>query len=197
MDIAALDQLLIRQWHEGWHPDWLDAVVPWWRERETWLPVYAVLLAWLVLRKRLWGLANAAAAGLAVGLADFASAGVVKPLVGRLRPCNLPGLREHLDLLTGCGPGLSFPSAHAANHFALAVALGVTCFAERPAAKWLGVVWAASIALGQVYVGRHYPSDVLFGAGLGALIGYLVGRCYLVLEARYRPAPQPLSRGRG
>ena len=197
MDIAGLDQLLLRAWHEGYHPDWLDAIVPWWREKRTWLPLYAALLIWLFSRKRIWGLANALAAGVAVGLADFTSAGVIKPLVGRLRPCNLPGLREHLDLLTGCGPGLSFPSAHAANHFALAVALGVTCFAERPLFKWLTVLWAASIAVGQVYVGRHYPSDIFFGAGLGALIGLLIGRLYLGLEAKYRPPAQPLARGRG
>ena len=193
MSVDAWDKYLIRAWHEGWHPAALDAVVPWWRERSTWLPLYALLLLWLLWRQRRWGLANALAAGVAVGLADFTSAGLIKPIVGRLRPCNLVGLREHLDLLTGCGPGLSFPSAHAANHFALATVLGVTCFAERPVLKWLGLVWAATIALGQVYVGRHYPSDILFGAGLGALIGYAVGRGFLYWRARSRA--QPVAKG--
>ena len=191
MSIAEWDQYLIRAWHEGWHPAALDAVVPYWREKSTWLPLYAALLAWLLWRDRLWGLANALAMGIAVGLADFTSAGIIKPLVGRLRPCKLPGLREHLDLLTGCGPGPSFPSAHAANHFALAVALAVTCFAERPLLKWLGILWAASISLGQVYVGRHYPTDILFGAGLGTLIGLAVGWVYNRLQRRYRRTQPP------
>ena len=195
MDIDAWDKYIVRAWHEGWHPETLDRIVPWWREKETWFPLYGLLLVWLVWRGRWWGLATALAAGVAVGLADFTSAGIIKPIVGRLRPCNLAGLREHLDLLTGCGPGKSFPSAHAANHFALAVVLGVTCFAERPLLKWLGVLWAASIAIGQVYVGRHYPSDILFGAGLGALLGYGVARGYLNLERRYRQQPRARTPG--
>ena len=174
--IDSLDRLLIAAWHEGWHPAALDAVAPWWREKSTWLPLYVALLAWLLWRFRWRGLALAAVAGATVGLADFLAAGVLKPLAGRLRPCNTAGLAERLDLLTGCGPGLSMPSAHATNHFALAVFLGVTCFAERRLARWAALAWAASIALGQVYVGRHYFTDVLVGAALGALLGWLVGR---------------------
>lgn len=191
MSIAEWDQYLIRAWHEGWHPEVLDAVVPLWREKSTWIPLYVALVAWLFWRKRLWGLANAAAIAIAVGLGDLTSAGLLKPLFGRLRPCNLPGLREHLDLLTGCGPGLSLPSAHATNHFALAVALGVTCFAERPLPKWLALLWAGSIAVGQVYVGRHYLTDILMGAGLGTLIGWAVGRGYAATEAHYGVRAQP------
>lgn len=172
--IDSLDQALVAAWHtsETWHPPAADATVPWLREKRNWIPLYVALLAWLVWIWRWRGLALAAAAGACVGLADFLAAGVIKPLVGRLRPCNTVGLREQLDLLTGCGPGLSFPSAHATNHFALAVFLAVTCFAERPWAKWVGLAWAASISVAQVYVGRHYVSDVLAGAGLGTALGW-------------------------
>lgn len=186
VSVDAWDKWAIRAWHEGWHPAALDAVAPLWREKSTWIPLYAALLLWLLWRDRRWGLYNALAAGIAVGLSDHASAGIIKPIVGRIRPCNLPGLRYHLDLLTGCGAGESFPSAHAANHFALATVLCMTCFAERPLLRWLSLLWAASIAVGQVYVGRHYPTDVLAGGALGSLIGYLVGRVYLWLRTRYR-----------
>lgn len=189
MNIDAWDKWAVRAWHEGWHPAALDAVAPLWRERSTWIPLYAVLLVWLLWRERWWGLLTAAAAGLSVGLANLTSAGIIKPLVGRVRPCNLVGLREHLDLLTGCGPGQSFPSAHAANHFALATVLCFTCFAGRPLLRWVSVLWATSIAVGQVYVGRHYPSDVIVGAALGAMIGYLVARLFLVLRIRFRKVP--------
>lgn len=186
VSIDAWDKWAIQAWHEGWHPAALDAIAPLWREKSTWLPLYVALLAWLLYRDRLWGFYNALAAGLAVGLADFTSAGIIKPLVGRLRPCNLVGLREHLDLLTGCGPGESFPSAHAANHFALATVLCLTCFAERPLLRGVSIGWAASIAIAQVYVGRHYPSDIVVGGALGALLGYLVAQLYRWLRARYR-----------
>ena len=174
MNIDALDKFLIKAWHQGWHPEWLDQIVPWWREKETWIFLYVLLIAWLIFKNKWKGLATAALGGCCVGLADYTSAGIIKPLAGRLRPCNTPELSEYLDLLTGCGPGLSFPSAHAANHFALATFLAFTCFRAKPIPKWLFWVWAASIALGQVYVGRHYFSDIIAGGLLGFAIGWLV-----------------------
>ena len=187
--IDSLDQAFVAAWHtsETWHPALADATVPWLREKRNWIPLYLALLAWLVYVWRWRGLALSAAAGATVGLADFLAAGVIKHAVGRLRPCNTPGLREQLDLLTGCGPGLSFPSAHAANHFALAVFLGVTCFADRRLARWVALAWAASIAWAQVYVGRHYVSDIAAGALLGTLLGlgagWLFGR-FVKLNAK-------------
>jgi len=186
--IDSLDKALIVAWHEGWHPAALDAIAPMWRQRETWLPLYALLLIWLLWKQGWRGLAIAASAGATVGLADYLAAGVFKKIVGRIRPCNLDGLKEHLDLLTGCGSGLSFPSAHATNHFALAVFLSLVCFADRRMIKWLLVLWAASIALGQVYVGRHYFSDVIAGAGLGTFIGLLAA--YLFLRLSPKPHSQ-------
>ncbi len=193
MTIDAWDRWAIVAWHQGWHPEALDAIAPWWRERSTWIPLYVALLLWLVYRERLWGFFKILAVGLAVGLADFSSAGIIKPLLGRIRPCNLVGLREQLDLLTGCGAGLSFPSAHAANHFAIAVSLSLLVFSRKLMSKTpsrvsraLLVLWASSIALAQVYVGRHYPSDVLAGAGLGALLGWLVALLFFKLEALFR-----------
>ena len=187
MTIDSLDKVIIAAWHQGYHPEYLDAIAPWWRQKETWLPFYLLLIGWLVWRQRWRGLGIAAAGGATVGLADYLSAGVIKKLVGRIRPCNLDGLKDQLDLLTGCGSGLSFPSAHAANHFALAVFLSVVCFAERRYIKWALLLWAASIAIGQVYVGRHYFTDIFAGAGLGTLLGWLGGSAFL------RLSPKPVA----
>lgn len=191
--IDSLDQAFVAAWHtsEFWHPPAADATVPWLREKRNWIPLYVALLAWLLWVWRWRGLALAAAAGACVGLADYLSAGVIKPLVGRLRPCNTDGVREALDLLTGCGPGLSFPSAHATNHFALATVLAVTCFAGRPYTKWAAFLWAASIALAQVYVGRHYVSDILAGALLGATLGWSFGYAFTRLVGLSKPDAGP------
>ena len=193
MSIDAWDRWAIRAWHEGWHPEALDAIAPWWRERSTWIPLYVALLAWIIYRGRLWGFYRALAIGIAAGIADFTSASILKPLFGRLRPCNLAGLKEHLDLLTGCGSGLSFPSTHATNHFALAVSISLIVFANSGLSqrssrllRYTIVAWALSIAVAQVYVGRHYPSDVLAGAGLGALVGWLVALAFRELESHFR-----------
>lgn len=148
-------------------------MLPWWRDQDNWLIFYAALIAWLIWKQKLKGFYLALVAGATVGLANTLAAEIIKPLVGRIRPCNTEGLLDKLDLLTGCGPGLSFPSAHAANHFALAVFLGLTCFAERPIMKWVTVAWALIISLAQVYVGRHYFSDIMAGAALGSMMGFL------------------------
>lgn len=171
--IDSLDKALILAWHQGWHPETLDAILPWWRDQDNWIPVYVALIAWLVWKQKLKGLYLALIASATVGISNTVAAEIIKPLVGRIRPCNTEGLLEKLDLLTGCGPGLAFPSAHAANHFALAIFLGLTCFAERPGWKWATVAWALIISLAQVYVGRHYFTDIIAGAGIGSLVGLL------------------------
>ncbi len=191
LSLDSLDHLLIAGWHEGpLHPDVVDAIAPWWRDKSTWLVCYAILVAWMLWRYRWSSLLHAVLAGLSVGLADYCSAGVIKPLIARLRPCRTVGLVEHLDVLVNCGSGFSFPSAHAANHFALATFLAVTVFVPYPIWRIAVVSWAASIALAQVYVGVHYPSDVLAGAVLGTLIGLVGARISNVLVHRYGLSPK-------
>jgi len=106
---------------------------------------------------------------LAVGVANLVSAELLKPLVNRPRPCHV---RADLALPDGCGPGKSFPSAHAANGFALALAAGGTF----PHGYLVLVPLAAAVAVSRVMLGVHYPSDVLAGAALGAALGALAAR---------------------
>ena len=106
--------------------------------------------------------------GLAILIADQAAAGFLKPLINRPRPCHV---LENIHLLVGCGGGRSMPSAHAANSFVQAVLFGVYFRKLR-----LGLlVIAAVIALSRVFVGVHYPGDVVVGALLGGVVGLLLG----------------------
>ncbi len=160
--------------HSRWTADWLDFLVPFWRDKRTWVPLY-VLLGFLIIQKnRLTGVLIAALAGFSVGLADGASSALIKPLVGRLRPCRTPELALEIRHLVECGPGLSFPSSHATNHFALAVLLYMLFHKRYPVASWAGLLWALSIGYAQVYAGLHFPLDVIAGSLLGAAIGWLV-----------------------
>ncbi len=161
--------------HDAWSAPGLDALMPFWREKLTWVPLYALVLLLLVRAygRRAW--AWAAAAGVAVGLGDFLSASVIKPAVARPRPCRAEDLAGQVRALVDCGPGLSFPSSHATNHMALAVCLAVILGRRHPRAALAGLLWAASIAYAQVYVGLHYPLDALAGMALGAVLGAGVG----------------------
>lgn len=115
-------------------------------------------------------------------LSDQTAAHIIKPLIHRLRPCNNPDLISEVRLvLAHCGNGFSFVSAHAANHFALAIYFNITF----PKSKWnaLFYVWATAISLSQVYVGIHFPADVFGGAMLGITIGAITGCwCNFVLQ---------------
>jgi undecaprenyl-diphosphatase len=81
-------------------------------------------------------------------------------------------------LLDHCSGGFSFTSSHAANHFGLAMFLFISLNPLFKKYTWLFFVWAAMIAYAQVYVGVHYPVDVLAGAIIGLLVGKLNGNIF-------------------
>ena len=102
-----------------------------------------------------------------VAIVDPVSHYMMKPLFGRIRPCYELG---DIRLLVGCGGRFSFPSNHAANAFSIACV--VVYFYRKYAA--LLITSAVLISLSRIYLGRHYPSDVLGGAVLGILTAWLV-----------------------
>jgi undecaprenyl-diphosphatase len=81
-------------------------------------------------------------------------------------------------LLDHCSGGYSFTSSHATNHFGLAMFISQTLKPIINKFRWPLFLWAGSIAYGQVYVGVHYPLDVVVGSLLGCAIGYMVSSFY-------------------
>ena len=106
--------------------------------------------------------------GLTVAGSDLTSSFLIKESVERIRPCNDNGFKKNVFLRAPCGSGYSFTSSHAANHFAVATFL-ILVFGQR-LKKWrfLLLFWAISIGFAQIYVGVHYPLDVLCGFAFGA-----------------------------
>lgn len=154
-----------------------DALMPWFREKWIWTPFYVFILTfcWLNFGKKGWLIVLGLVA--VVGLTDFTSSELIKKNVGRLRPCNDVELQPAAILrLESCGSGYSFTSSHAANHFAAATFL-IGIFGAL--SRWVRPVllgWAALIAFSQVYVGVHFPGDVMVGGLVGALIGWGMGK---------------------
>jgi undecaprenyl-diphosphatase len=97
-------------------------------------------------------------------LSDPISAGYLKPLIARPRPCH--GLMN-VNLLVHCGGGHSFPSAHTSNAFGQAVLFSF----HYGKVGWSLYPLASLIALSRIFVGVHYPGDIAAGAILGCLIG--------------------------
>lgn len=150
-----------------------DAVLPVFREKTTWVPLYLVMVILLV---RQYGWEKTAYLLLCIAgvltVADQLAATVLKPWIGRLRPCAEPTIADHARVLVSCGGKYSFPSNHATNHFALATVLALTWLHKHTAWRWAIFVWAALISLAQVYVGKHFPADIVFGAFLGSVLAF-------------------------
>jgi undecaprenyl-diphosphatase len=145
---------------------------------------------WLFVGGWLWlmikGGRNGRTAGvlLAAGiiLSDQFSSFVIKPLVGRIRPCfALQGVR----LLVECGGGKSFPSSHAVNNFCAAAVLS-SYYASK---RWLWFGIAALVAFSRPYIGVHYPSDIAGGAVIGAACGYLIVFVWREIDRRWISKP--------
>lgn len=123
-----------------------------------------VVIPCLLLRygRRAWPVI--AVTVLAVALSDV-SAGAIKHAVQRIRPCQVIA---EAHLLAGCTRSFAMPSNHASNMFALATVTAILL----PRWRWAVLILAGGVAFSRVYLGVHYPADVLIGALLGAALGY-------------------------
>lgn len=156
-----------------------DAVLPVYRDKLTWVPLY-IIVTYLIWSRYGWRrtLYLLLCIVLVIAVADQAAATVLKPWVGRLRPCATEALQDQVRILVSCGGKYGFPSNHATNHFAVATVLCLTVV-RRGYWRGLWLLWALSVSLAQVYVGKHFPADILAGALLGsgiAILGVLVYR---------------------
>ena len=120
----------------------------------------------------------------AVGLSDSICAQIIKPWVGRIRPSH--EFNEFINLLVSKGGKWSFPSNHAANSFAFATVLSYF-FEQKTLALF---VLACIIAFSRVYVGVHYPLDILCGAIIGYILSWMVLSIWVIVKIR------ELKRGR-
>lgn len=113
-------------------------------------------------------------AAVTVIVSNYISSDIIKENFFRLRPCNNNNLVPPARLLLGYKPlNSSFVSSHASNHFAMAVFFYKTLKGHIGKWAWLFFAWAIIIVYAQVYVGVHYPLDVICGAIVGIVFGYL------------------------
>jgi undecaprenyl-diphosphatase len=165
-------------WLNGHYESWLDPVMVFITGRNTWFPAYALLIGWLVFRYRKQAIGLLLTLIGAVALSDQTASALLKPLTLRLRPCHVPALQKLIHPVLDCGGQYGFASSHAANTFALATGLWLLLGKEYPWMRWL-FLWAAIVSYSRIYVGAHYPLDVLAGAGIGVLAAGLGATIYL------------------
>jgi undecaprenyl-diphosphatase len=153
----------------GLHSPFWDTIMVFASGKFNWLLLYLFIIFFIVRKhgwKTFWWLLTIT---LVVIATDQISVGLFKNVFQRLRPCHNPELQGLTHLVGRCGGQYGFVSSHAANTFGVAVFLSLL-FSKR----WITftlLIWAAFVSYSRIYLGVHFPGDVLCGAILGAGIG--------------------------
>ena len=181
MDIDAEALLAVN----GLHDLFQDAF--WWMVSAKWSSLLLVLsLLWILLHKnRRHALLVVAMLAVAVLVADQVSSGLIKHLVERLRPTHDPSLENAVHVINGYRGGLyGFVSSHAANFFAIATLVSFIMRHRLVAIALYG--WALVQCYSRMYLGVHYPGDILGGIVVGLLAGWLVWCLMRWIQHRFR-----------
>jgi len=183
--IATLQEFdvdLFLKIHRGLSNGFFDWLLPLMRNRFFWSPLYLfiIIFCFREYKKRGWYIIGGLLLTFALG--DLISSRIIKPIVARVRPCNDIFLADDIIHRVPCGSGYSFPSAHATNHFGIAVFLILVFYPRWKPILPIALAWAFVISFSQIYVGVHYPVDTFIGALLGTSIGVLTGKIYKKLQ---------------
>jgi undecaprenyl-diphosphatase len=146
--------------------------------RTVWIPLYLFMIYLLIVRyrKRVW-LPLLFVIPL-IFITDQVPS-LIKELTGRLRPCHDPSLQGLVHTVRGSCPGMyGFISGHASNAFGLASFTAPLL--RRKWYTWSIFVWASLVSYSRIYLGVHYPGDILGGAILGLLTG--AGLAFAVMK---------------
>ena len=186
IDILSLDHQLFFFVNRSLSNDLFDWILPLARNKYTWIPFYVFIAAFVFmnLKKSKWLFILFVIMNMT--MSDQLSSQFIKNKVQRVRPCNQTELKEDIILRVPCKRSFSFTSSHATNHFAIASFLFFTLAGYLMIFKWPIFLWAFIISFAQVYVGIHFPLDILFGALLGTLIGVLNAYLFSITEEFFR-----------
>lgn len=167
----------------GLHVGWLDPVMTFISSEMGWIPFYVILL-YLVFKKLGWKGLLFVVIGVVVLItcSDQLSSHVFKPVFHRFRPCHDPLIQDLVHLPNGhCGGQYGFISSHACNTFALASFITLIMKRFYKKIGLLMFIWAALVSYSRIYMGVHFPGDVLCGAAVGMILGFGIGHLLLIV----------------
>lgn len=182
----------------GLNSEWMDPVMWWVSGKTTWWPFYLLLLSFMGWKKGLQLAPMILFLIATVILTDQISVHLFKNIFLRLRPCHEPSLEGLVHLVNNkCGGKYGFVSSHAANTFGVATLLFL--WLRKSWFTILMITWALLVGYSRIYLGVHYPGDVVVGALLGMACGWLVYRIFIWVLKRLPPSwritKEPLRNG--
>lgn len=130
---------------------------------------------------------------LTIFLCDRISSGVIKPWVARFRPCQDPTILDQIDIVNGARSGkYGFFSSHAANTFG--VFLFIALLVKQKTLGFSLFIWAAIDSYSRIYLGVHYPGDILCGALFGLTVAAVVYALYALLHKYIDNSPVQITK---
>lgn len=170
----------------GAHAPWADTLFWWVSKSYVWIPLYALLIG-LLIKQFGWkrGLIYTAALFVAAGLSDYISSGIIKHLVCRPRPTHEPAIMDMVHTVNGYfGGKYGFVSSHAANTMSVAVLFALIWQQKNNHGWWL-LLYVVLNCYSRMYLGVHYPGDILGGLIVGGLVAWGVYAITQRLVKRY------------
>jgi len=178
----------------GLHNPFWDQVMWVVSSKTFWIPFYVVLAAWIVYRYRKASWLILLAIGLLISAADHTSVHYFKMVFERYRPSQQEALKDLVHIVNDYrGGAYGFVSSHAANTFALA-AFTALIFRIRWY-TWGIFFWAAFVSYSRIYLGVHFPFDIIGGALLGIFLGWLFYLLVNFLNKRFLHYQSLISAG--
>ena len=163
---------------------YMDGVMKIFTTTSVWIPVAAVLL-FVVLKNNTprGSLLAVLAVALTILACDQISSGLIKPIVARLRPSHDPSFMHLIDTFNGYRSGsYSFTSSHACNSFGIFTIIALII--RNRALSLSLLLWACINSFSRIYLGVHYPGDILCGAIVGIVIGSIIFLIYHIIKKK-------------
>lgn len=168
------------------HTPWLDFIMFQASGRFTWIPFYILIITLLIKQYKKDSILIILFAFITIALSDQISVHLFKNVFLRLRPCHNPALEGSLHLVNNaCGGMYGFVSSHAANSFSVLFFLTPQLKNKIPYLWWSMIAWAVLLCYCRIYLGVHYPFDVLCGAMIGSVIGLLTYQLMRYIRVHY------------
>jgi undecaprenyl-diphosphatase len=142
-----------------------------------WIPLYLLIIGVIIWKYKSHFWLPLLYVLIVFATDDHVTSGIMKPFFARLRPCHDPLLPDVI-LIKGCGGQYGFASSHAANTMGLAISL-IVLFGKN-AWTYLLLVWALLVGYSRIYLGVHFPGDVITGMLIGLIAASLWK--YLILK---------------
>jgi undecaprenyl-diphosphatase len=185
--LQSLDASILL-WINGLHNSACDFFFWWVSDRAIWIPFY-LYLAYLVYRKHPHRYISIFIfIAITIAFTDQLTSTILKNSVGRLRPCHDPLLAGKIHLVNNdCGGKYGFASGHAANSFALFMFLSLLFGKENKKLVRIIFWWAVVVSFSRIYLGKHFPSDIICGALIGCIIAAAMYRTHRFYLSNFAP----------